>query len=99
MSSKKDDSSTGDRGRAIAIETFDLLEFQQYARELCCPKKLFELWEDVCKRYERREIGLYDLEEMKEVIWPTLMALAIIRRTVNGTSDKPKKARRRARSN
>ncbi len=23
------------------VETFDLLEFQQKARELCCPKKLF----------------------------------------------------------
>jgi len=62
---------------------------------MCCPKKLFELWEDVCKRYERREIGLYELEEMKEVIWPTLMALAVIRRTVNGITGKPKKARRR----
>ncbi len=80
------------------IESFDLLEFQQEAREICCPKKLFELWEDVCRRYERREIGLYELEEMKEVIWPNLMALAVIRRAVNGIIEKPKKSRRRSAS-
>jgi len=95
MSIKKDDSFLKDPRRTTPIETFDLLEFQQQARELCCPKRLFELWEDVCKRYERREIGLYDLEEMKEVIWPTLMALAVIRRMVNGIGSKPKKAKRR----
>jgi hypothetical protein len=61
------------------------LEYQKRAREICCPKKLFELWEDVCKRYERQEIGSYQLEEMKEVIWPNLEALACLRRTVNET--------------
>lgn len=65
------------------VETFNLLEFQQKARELCCPKKLFQLWEDVCKRYDSREIGEYELEEMKEVIWPSLRALASIRNSVN----------------
>jgi hypothetical protein len=99
MSTKKDDSVYNNSGRKPAIETFDLLEFQQYARQLCCPKKLFELWEDVCQRYERREIGMYELEEMKEVIWPTLMALAIIRRTVNGITDKRKQSKRRSKYN
>jgi hypothetical protein len=65
------------------MESFDLIEFQQKARETFDPKKLFELWEDVCKRYERREIGEYELEEMKEVIWPTLQQLASLRRIVN----------------
>jgi hypothetical protein len=69
-----------------AMETFDLLEYQQLAREASCPKKLFELWEDVCLRYERREIGIYQLEEMKEVIWPNLRALAILRQVVNDTA-------------
>jgi hypothetical protein len=66
------------------IEAFDLLEFQRQARETCCPKKLFQLWEDVCRRYDRQEIGEYELDEMKEVIWPSLEALASIRRCVNG---------------
>ncbi|HEY9789917.1 MAG TPA: hypothetical protein V6D22_05945 [Candidatus Obscuribacterales bacterium] len=67
------------------MESFDLIEFQQKARETCDPKKLFELWEDVCKRFDRREIGEYELEEMKEVIWPSLNQLALLRRMVNGS--------------
>jgi hypothetical protein len=52
---------------------------------LCDPKKLFELWEDICARYDRHEIGSYEVEEMKEVIWPSLQALASLRRSVNDT--------------
>lgn len=69
----------------FAIESFDLLEFQKRARDICDPKKLFELWEDVCARYERHEIGTYEVDEMKEVIWPSLQALASLRRSVNET--------------
>jgi len=72
-------------GEDRTIEPFDLLEYQKRARDICCPRKLFELWEDVCRRYERQEIGSYQLEEMKEVIWPHLEALACLRRTVNDT--------------
>ena len=78
------------------IEGFDLLEFQQQAREMCCPKKLFQLWEDVCRRYERGEIGTYELDEMKVVIWPSLEALACIRRSVNGEPALRRKFRKRA---
>jgi hypothetical protein len=71
-------------GRTIdQVEQFDLLEFQQRARETCCPQKLFQLWEDICRRYERHEIGRYQLEEMKDVIWPNLKALTTLRRCVN----------------
>jgi hypothetical protein len=69
------------------IEAFDLLLFQKKARETCCPKKLFELWEDVCRRYERGEIGQYQFEEMKEAIWPNLLALAALRKAINDTDD------------
>jgi hypothetical protein len=71
-------------GKAIEEGAFDLLEFQRRARETCCPKKLFEMWEDICRRYERKEIGKYQVEEMKEIIWPSLQALAMLRRCVNG---------------
>jgi hypothetical protein len=77
------------------MESFDLIEFQQKARETCDPKKLFELWEDICLRYERREISEYELEEMKDVIWPSLNQLASLRRIVNGTPRKVKMAKRR----
>lgn len=68
------------------MEPFDLIEFQQRARETTDPKKLFELWEDCCRRYERAEIGRYELDEMKEVIWPNLQALASLRRAINDDS-------------
>jgi hypothetical protein len=73
------------------------LEFQQQAREMLCPQKLYQLWEDVCRRYERREIGLYEVEEMKEVIWPLLTALSSIRRIVDGAEETTRRpVRRRA---
>lgn len=75
--------STGDR----KIEAFDLLEFQKKARETCCPKALFELWEDVCRRYDKRLISLYEFEEMKEAIWPNLHALASLKRSINEVDD------------
>lgn len=78
------------------MEVFDLLEYQKTARELLCPKKLYQLWEDVCRLYERREIGLYEVEEMKEVIWPQLTALSALRRTVDGAVNVPKRTRKRA---
>jgi hypothetical protein len=72
-------------------QPFDLLEFQQKARETLCPKKLFLIWEDVCRRYERHEIGLYQLEEMKEVIGPHLAALSALRKIIDGTESKRQK--------
>ncbi len=67
------------------MEHFDLLEFQRRARETCCPKTLFELWEDVCRRYDQHQIGEYQFEEMKDAIWPHLNALATLRRAINNT--------------
>ncbi|MDZ4833106.1 MAG: hypothetical protein SGJ27_04825 [Candidatus Melainabacteria bacterium] len=73
---------------AIIIEAFDLLEYQKKARETCDPKRLFELWEDVCRRYDRREINSYELDEMREAILPNLQALAGLRKSINDI-DKP----------
>lgn len=73
--------------RTTKIEAFDLLAFQKRARETCDPKALFELWEDVCKRFERRQIGEYEFEEMKEAIWPHLKALASLRRAMDAVDD------------
>jgi hypothetical protein len=75
------------------MEPFDLIEMQNKAREIFDPKKLFELWEEICQRYERNEIGLYELEEMKEVIWPTLRQLTALRRAMN--NEPSRRARRR----
>jgi hypothetical protein len=78
------------------METFDLIEYQQKARETTDPKKLFELWEDCCRRYERAEIGRYELDEMKDVIWPNLQALASIKRIINEMpADVPRSKKRK----
>lgn len=69
------------------MESFDLIEFQQKARDTADPKKLFELWEDCCRRFERYEIGRYELDEMKAVIWPSLQFLASLKRIINESHD------------
>ena len=79
----------------METETFDLIEFQQKARDTCCPKKLFDMWEDVCRRYDRHQISAYELEEMKVIIWPNLQALASLRRIVNGEPARPRGKRKR----
>lgn len=80
------------------METFNLSEYQQRARDLLCPKKLFQLWEEVCLYYDREEIGPYELEEMKEIIWPSLLSLASLRRIVDSNDQKPKRRMRSRRA-
>jgi hypothetical protein len=57
-------------------DVFDLIEYQDKARDIYSPKRLFELWEDVCKKYDQGFIGRYALDEMKCVIWPKLRTLS-----------------------
>ena len=57
-------------------DRFDLIEYQDKARDMYSPKRLFELWEDVCKKYDRGVIRSYDLDEMKAVILPKLHMLS-----------------------
>jgi hypothetical protein len=67
------------------MKNFDLIEFQREARERRQPSTLFQLWEDVCKMYERGLIGKYDLEEMKGVIWPNLRAICALQLEVESS--------------
>lgn len=62
---------------------FDLIEFQQRARVIASPEKLFELWVDVCNRYDRGEINKLQLEEMKSIVEPNLNAFAVLRRAID----------------
>jgi hypothetical protein len=59
----------------IKGDAFDLIEYQDKARDIYSPRRLFELWEDVCKKYDQGFIGSYALDEMKCVIWPKLHTL------------------------
>jgi len=62
---------------------FSLIEFQEKAQEMSSPKKLFELWAEVCRYYDRGQIGKYELDEMKSQIWPRLHRMAAIRLLVD----------------
>lgn len=66
------------------MNSFNLLEYQQLAREISSPRKLYDLWQEVCRMYERGLIGLYHLEEMKEVIMPNLKALSYVQHFIDG---------------
>ncbi len=61
------------------MNKFDLIDYQRQARTRTLPGALFQLWEDVCRLYDRGLIGSYELEEMKAVIWPNLQALSALR--------------------
>jgi hypothetical protein len=69
----------------MIMKSFDLIEFQRDARETKKPSALFQLWEDVCKMYERGLIGKYELDEMKSVIWPNLRAICALQMEVESS--------------
>ena len=65
------------------MRMFDLIEYQELARNSHSSKELFELWEDVCRAYDKGIIGRYQLEEMKAVIWPGMKTLRSLERSVD----------------
>lgn len=67
------------------MKTFDLIEYQREARSYTVPSQLFQLWEDVCKHYDRGLIGSYQLEEMKAVIWPKLHVLSALKQEIDNS--------------
>ncbi|HEY9680424.1 MAG TPA: hypothetical protein V6C97_29025 [Oculatellaceae cyanobacterium] len=71
---------------------FDLIEYQQAARDLNQPASLFQMWEEVCRLYDRGIIGKYELDEMKSVIWPSLKAVSALRKRVDSSFETPPQA-------
>ncbi len=67
----------------MMIQNFDLLEYQHIARNSNSPKKLFELWDTVCKQYERGRIGQYEMDEMKDVVWSSMKTLNSIKTMID----------------
>ena len=67
------------------MKTFDLIEYQREARDRRRPSALFQLWEDVCRLYDHGQIGKYELEEMKGVIWPNLRAVCALQSEVEAS--------------
>jgi hypothetical protein len=68
-------------------EAFDLIEFQAEVRRVYGPRRLFHLWEEVCRCYDRGFIGQYELDEMKSVIYPKLHVLSGLKTTINSPSN------------
>ncbi len=67
------------------MTNFDLIEYQREARDRRQPSSLFQLWEDVCRLYDRGLIGKYELDEMKSVIWPNLRAVCALQSEVESS--------------
>lgn len=62
---------------------FDLIEYQQMAREMTKTKDLFDLWNTCCQKKDRGEIGQYELDEMKDVIFPLMESLSTLMATID----------------
>jgi hypothetical protein len=62
---------------------FDLFEYRRKAANLLNPKELFLLWEDVCRCYDRGEIGKQELDDMRGLIWPSLASLSTLRKLID----------------
>jgi hypothetical protein len=65
---------------------FDQFEYRRKASSLLNPRELFYLWEDICRHYDRGEIGRQELDEMRSLICPTLESLAALRRLIDGNA-------------
>ena len=65
------------------MEPFNLIDYQKKARETYSLIKLYDLWQEGCTLYEKRLIGSYQLEEMKEVIWTNLKRLSSLKQRVD----------------
>jgi len=57
------------------VERFDLPEYQQEVREAKSAKTLFALWDKVCTYYDRGQIGKYELEEVRDLVWEQMNSL------------------------
>jgi len=71
---------------------FDLIEYQREARNRKQPGELFQLWEEVCRHYDRGLIGQYELDEMKAVIWPNMRVLTVLKNTIDDSFVREKSA-------
>lgn len=65
------------------MSNFNLIEYQQQARDITTSASLYTFWDGICKRYEREEINDYELEEMRAVIFPRFQVLAEVERIAN----------------
>jgi hypothetical protein len=71
------------------MDTFDLIDSQNKARQIASPRELLEVWEAVSRLYVRQKIARYDLDEMKATVWEQFRRIRVLKRL----KDNPKLAR------
>jgi len=64
------------------IDRFDLPEYQQEVRETKSAKHLFLIWDKVCSYYDRGNIGKYELEEMRDVVYSQMNNLVTLQSAI-----------------
>lgn len=66
----------------MMTDRFDLPECQQEVRETKSAKHLFLLWDKVCGYYDRGNIGKYELEEMRDVVYSQMNELVTLQSAI-----------------
>ncbi len=64
---------------------FDIIEYQNRARALQCPRQLHELWREVKALYEQGVISKTDFDEMRALVWKHLSIVAESRFSRDGS--------------
>lgn len=64
---------------------FDLIQYQHEARNLTTPQSVFQMWEDVCRKYELGTIGLNEWEELKDTLWAVLAETSKLQRQIDSS--------------
>lgn len=64
------------------MNTFDFIDAQHRARQMSSARELLRLWEDSSCRYVRREIGKYELDELKDTVWDQFRLLRALKKLV-----------------
>ncbi len=64
---------------------FDLIQYQRDARTLTTPQSVFQMWEDVCRKYEVGAIALNEWEELKDTLWSVLAVTSKLQRQIDSS--------------
>ena len=64
---------------------FDLIQYQHEARTLTTPQSAFQMWEDVCRKYEAGMIAQSEWEELKDTLWSMLAETSNLQRQIDNS--------------
>jgi len=64
---------------------FDLIQCQREARTLTTPQSVFQMWEDVCRKYEVGMIAQNEWEELKDTLWSHLAETSKLQRQIDSS--------------